>query len=61
MKNDRVSQANVSPRHETPKKLHKPLRQDGEIKPEQVVTYGSECDYGSSGGDSSGGSSGGYG
>ncbi len=45
MKNDRVS--NTTVQTNTPKKLHKPLRQLGELRPEQVVTYG--CDDGTDG------------
>lgn len=47
MRNDRNSRSNVAPKSE-PKKLHKPRRELGEMKPEQVITYVDDgpCDTG---------------
>jgi len=47
MKNDHVSIANTTPvRAGAPRKLHKPLRDSGDLTPDQVVTYSDECDVG---------------
>lgn len=46
MKYDRVSRANDTPppRADQPRKLHKPRRDLGELRPEQVVPYIDECE-----------------
>jgi hypothetical protein len=50
MKNDRISRSNVAQKAE-PKKLHKPRRELGEMKPEQVITYVDDAPCDNGGGD----------
>jgi hypothetical protein len=49
MKNERVLRPNV-PSNAEPKKLHKPRRELGEMKPEQVITYVDDAPCDTSGG-----------
>lgn len=45
MNDHRFSNSNVDqPRAQEPKKLHKPQRSMGDLKPEQVIPYVDECD-----------------